>query len=232
MPPQRHFGRVHESGDGFTAYVMKHQPFCGRGRGREAVSLPPALASTGEWFFPGPAQMPVHSAPCGWERLLPSQVNLLGGSQLMDDGPNEGDVIPLVEERIEVSKRKVEGGRLIVRTHVDVREDMATIDLRQEEVDVERVSVDRVVEVSPGVREEDGVLIVPILEERLVVTKQLVLKEELRIRTRTHIREFQQPVTLRSERAEIERLQGRVSTVSDTEQRSTVDDGPDFDCTL
>jgi stress response protein YsnF len=32
-----------------------------------------------------------------------------------------------------------------------------------------------------GKREEDGVLIVPVLEEQLVVTTRLVLKEELRI---------------------------------------------------
>ena len=52
---------------------------------------------------------------------------------------------------------------------------------------VERVPVDRPVEAMPVVREEDGVLIVPVVEERLVVTKQLVLKEELQIRTQTRV---------------------------------------------
>ena len=150
----------------------------------------------------------------------------------MDEVSKEGDVIPLGEERLEVGKREVERGRLIVRTHVDLREDMATIDLWQDVVEVERVSVDRAVEMSPGVREEHGLLIVPILEERLVVTKQLVLKEELRIRTRTHISEFRQPVTLRSERAEIERREGRATTVSNPEQRRPVDDAPDTDRAL
>ena len=150
----------------------------------------------------------------------------------MDEVSKEGDVIPLVDERLEVGKREVERGRLIVRTHVDLREDMATIDLRQDVVEVERVSVDRVVEVSPGVREEDGVLIVPILEERLVVTKQLVLKEELRIRTRTHISEFRQPVTYVPSARRSSAAKAGPPLFPTPEQRSTVDDAPDTDRAL
>ena len=58
-------------------------------------------------------------------------------------------------------------------------------------------------------REEDGVLIVPVLEERLVVTTELVLKEEIRITKRSRTELVREPVTLRSERAEVERLEGR-----------------------
>jgi len=141
----------------------------------------------------------------GWERLLSIAVHLPGGGDPMGEIPMQAEVMPLTEERLDVGKREVERGRVVVRTHVDMREELAAIDLRQDEVEVERVTVDRVVEASPGLREEDGVLIVPILEERLVLTKQLVLKEELRIRTRTRIEAFRQPVQLRSERAEISR---------------------------
>ena len=123
----------------------------------------------------------------------------------MGEIPKQDTTIPLTEERLEVGKREVERGRLVVRTHVDVREELAAIDLRQDEVEIERVPVDRVIEASPGVREKDGVLIVPVLEERLVLIKQLVLKEELHIRTRTRIEEFRQTVPLRSERAEVSR---------------------------
>src|SRR4051794_41617274 len=91
------------------------------------------------------------------------------------------DHIELVEERLEVGKREVERGRVVVRTRVDSREEIAEAALRQEEVSVERVPVGRPVEAAPPVREEDGGLIVPVLEERLVVTTQPILKEGVRI---------------------------------------------------
>lgn len=124
----------------------------------------------------------------------------------MGEFDERAKVMPLTEERLDVAKREVERGRLVVRTRVDTHEEMAAIDLRQDEVEVERVPVNRVVEASPGVREEDGILIVPILEERLLLTKQLVLKEELRIRGRTRVEAFREPVQLRSERVEVTRL--------------------------
>ena len=89
----------------------------------------------------------------------------------MGEMPKQGAVLPLTEERLEVGKCAVERDRLVVRTRVDVRDELAALDLRQDEVEVERVPVDRVVETSPGIHEKDGVLIVPILEERLVLTK-------------------------------------------------------------
>jgi stress response protein YsnF len=49
------------------------------------------------------------------------------------------------------------------------------------------------------------VLIVPVLEERLVVTKQLFLKEEVRVSSRTRLQTVRQPVLLRSERVELSR---------------------------
>ena len=119
------------------------------------------------------------------------------------------DRLELVEERLEVGKREVERGRVIVRTRVDTREEIAEAALRQEEVSVERVPVGRPVEAPPPVREEDGVLIVPVLEERLVVTTELVLKEEIRITKRGRTETVREPVTLRSERAEVDRLEGR-----------------------
>ena len=52
-------------------------------------------------------------------------------------------------------------------------------------------------------------LIVPVLEERLVVTTELVLKEEIRITKKDRSETIREPVRLRSERVEIERLAGR-----------------------
>ena len=129
----------------------------------------------------------------------------------------------LVEERLEVGKRAVERGRVVVRTRVETREEVVEVDLRREEVEVERVPAGRPVEAPPPVREEDGVLIVPVLEERLVVTTELVLKEEIRITRRSRIEHVREPVTLRSERAEVERLEGRGPDRPVTQEGDPVD---------
>jgi stress response protein YsnF len=67
--------------------------------------------------------------------------------------------------------------------------------------------VDRVVSEAPGVRTEGGVTIVPVLEEVLFVEKRLVLKEELHIRRTATTETVELPVTLRKQRAVIERVE-------------------------
>ena len=94
-------------------------------------------------------------------------------------GNERMETIELKEEELEVSKREVERGRVVVRTRIEEREELAEAALLQQEVEVERVPRDVVVEAMPDVREVDGVLIVPVVEERLVVTTELVLKEEI-----------------------------------------------------
>ncbi len=143
----------------------------------------------------------------------------------MGELPEPEETIPLAEERIEVSKREVERGRVVVRTRVEEREELAEVTLRQEEVTVERVPVGHPVEAPPPVREEDGVLIVPVLEERPVVTTQLILKEEIRITRRSRTEVVREPVRLRSERVEVERLEGRDPSGPDPDERSTIDGG-------
>ena len=129
------------------------------------------------------------------------------------------EIIELAEEQLRVSKREVERGRVVIRTRVEERDEIAEAALRQEEVTVERVPIDRPVEMAPQVREEDGVLIVPVLEERLVVTTELVLKEEIRITKKSRTEMVREPVRLRSERVEVERLEGRDLDNSNLEER-------------
>jgi uncharacterized protein (TIGR02271 family) len=127
----------------------------------------------------------------------------------MGETPDQDKSIELVEEELRVGKRTVERGRVVIRTRVEERDEIAEAALRQENVTVERVPVGRPVEAAPAVREEDGVLIVPVLEERLVVTTELILKEEIRVTKKSRTEIVREPVRLRSERVEIERLEGR-----------------------
>jgi uncharacterized protein (TIGR02271 family) len=113
--------------------------------------------------------------------------------------------IPLAREELEVGKREVETGR--VRIHKVVREHEELIDtpLMHEEIDVQRVPVNRELDAPAQPRQEGDVLIVPVVEERLVVQKRLVLVEELHVRRRAVERPHQERVVLRSEEAVVER---------------------------
>lgn len=123
------------------------------------------------------------------------------------EGPPDTDlVLPLLEEEVRIAKRVVETGRVRIRTVVDTIEEQARAVLGGEHVDIERVPVDRVVDVAPSVRTEDGVVIVPVVEEVLFVEKRLVLKEELHIRRSQTTETVEIPVTLRRERAVVERI--------------------------
>jgi uncharacterized protein (TIGR02271 family) len=119
--------------------------------------------------------------------------------------PDPDDRIELVEERLTVEKRDIERGRVVVRKHVDTREEIAEAVLQQDELSVERVPLGVPVDAPPPVREEGDVLIVPVLEEQLVIQTRLILKEELRITRRRREETFRQPVHLRAERAEVVR---------------------------
>jgi uncharacterized protein (TIGR02271 family) len=124
-------------------------------------------------------------------------------------GNEPPEYLELVEEQLAVSKRAVERGRVIVRKRVDSHDAIAEAVLRQEDITVERVAIGRPVETAPAVREEDGVLIVPVLEEQLVVATRLILKEEIRISKQTRTETVREPVRLRSEHAEVTRLESQ-----------------------
>lgn len=113
--------------------------------------------------------------------------------------------IPLVEERLTVDKRTVEPGRVRIQTRIDAREEWICEKLEREEISVERVPIDQLVDTAPRIRQEDDVLVIPLVEEVLIVEKRFRVKEELHVRTLRHVDEVKEPVTLRSMRAVIER---------------------------
>ena len=86
--------------------------------------------------------------------------------------------IELAEEQVEITKREVERGRIMVRTRVEERDEVVEMALRQGEVTVERVPLGVPIDAVPVAHEEDGVLIIPVVEEQLVVSTRLILKEE------------------------------------------------------
>ncbi|WP_292931660.1 YsnF/AvaK domain-containing protein [Noviherbaspirillum sp.] len=116
---------------------------------------------------------------------------------------------PVMEEELHVAKRVIDTGRG-VRIHKTVAEQESVVDqpLMRDDLVVEHVPVGRIVSEAdvPQTRYEGDTLIVPVLEEVLVVQKQLVLKEEVRITRQRQQVQSPQTVLLRSEQVSVERF--------------------------
>ncbi|HEV2564752.1 MAG TPA: YsnF/AvaK domain-containing protein [Microvirga sp.] len=119
---------------------------------------------------------------------------------------SETEVLALAEEEVRLGKRMVTTGKVRVRTVVDIETELAKATLTGETVEVTRTPVDRIVDTAPGIRVEDDVTIIPVMEEVLIVEKRLVLKEEVRIRRVATTEDVEIPVELRKQHAVIERL--------------------------
>ncbi len=113
--------------------------------------------------------------------------------------------IPIVEERLNISRKTVETGK--VRLHKTVQEFEAVLDepLAVRTYDIEHIVLNQPVDTAPGVRTEGDTTIYPLVEEQLVLTKQLILKEEIRVTRRDTERRDTQSVTLRREHVVVER---------------------------
>ena len=110
-----------------------------------------------------------------------------------------------MEEAVQLERREKVTGRVRIQTFVDNEEVNFSEHLGRDLVDVERVPIGKIIDSAPAPYEHDGVLVVPIVEERLIVTKQLFLVEELRIHRRHTTQPVEVPVTRRTMRVEIDR---------------------------
>jgi len=117
--------------------------------------------------------------------------------------------IPVVAEQLAVGTRTVDTGRG-VRIHKTVIEQPVTIDERlvRDEVEIKHVAVDRIValEEAPTTRHEGDTMIVPILEEVLVVERRVRIKEELHITRIQREETHREAVVLKAEQVSIERF--------------------------
>lgn len=122
-------------------------------------------------------------------------------------GTNSGGMvtIPLIEERLQVSRRTVTTGTVRLEKTVQSFETQLDEPLAVRTFDIERVVLNTPVESAPAVRQEGDTTVYPVVEEQLILTKQLVLKEELRVTRRDTERRDTQTVVLRREHISVER---------------------------
>ena len=129
---------------------------------------------------------------------------LATAGELTEGGVEE--ILFLAEERLLVGKRIVETGRVRVSTTTETAEELVRETLRTRRAEVERVPLGHEVEVAPQIRQEGDVLVVPVVEEILVVERRLVLKEEIRLRFVDTEMAVEHSVERRIQRATVERL--------------------------
>ncbi|QQR38877.1 YsnF/AvaK domain-containing protein [Devosia rhizoryzae] len=115
------------------------------------------------------------------------------------------DVLQLVTETATIEKLDLLTGRVRVTTQTETAEQLVSAALERQDVEIVRVPLDREIDAVPPVRTEDGVTIVPVVEEILVVEKRLVLREEIHIRQTKTTQTVELPVELRKQHAKIER---------------------------
>jgi uncharacterized protein (TIGR02271 family) len=117
---------------------------------------------------------------------------------------DESRVIPVIREEVTIGKRTVETGVTRVRKTVSEREETIDLPLSTEEVQVERVPVNRFIEAPEEIRQEGETTVIPVMEEVVVVEKRIRLKEEIRIKKVAKTVHHPEQVTVRSEEAAVE----------------------------
>lgn len=115
-------------------------------------------------------------------------------------------VILVVEEALTVAKRIIDRGGIRVTKLVHEHEEIVDELLQHQHVTVERVLMNQPVDQAPSIKQEGNTLIIPIIEEILVVEKRLILKEEVRVTTQLVGQRHPQATTVRREEAVIERI--------------------------
>ena len=114
------------------------------------------------------------------------------------------NVIPIVEERLDVSKRKYESS-VTLKKVVTEHDETVQVPLASSQVEVNRVEIGRPVDGPIAIRTEGDTTIIPVLVEQVVVNKQLILEAEIHV-TKKHVTEmYEKTLTLKSEEVGVQR---------------------------
>jgi stress response protein YsnF len=116
---------------------------------------------------------------------------------------SDSTVIPVHEEEARISKRTLER-RARIDKKVHTRTERVEAVLRRVRPAIERIPVNREVPAIPAIRHEGDTLVIPVVEEVLVVERRLMLREEVRVRSQEIVEPFRQDVSLRAEQVVID----------------------------
>jgi stress response protein YsnF len=115
-------------------------------------------------------------------------------------------VIPVYAEEVSIERRKVAGDTIRVTIRTDTTEQVVGVHSTHTRVEIERTPVGKPIDSVPPVRTEADTIIIPVVEEVIVVERRLVLKEEIRLRRVETAEPHRESVRLREQHAIIERV--------------------------
>ena len=118
----------------------------------------------------------------------------------------DSNTLQLFAEEAQVSRRTVETARVRVARVTHTRDHLVDELLARTDVEVERIPIGRVIDAIPPVKGDADDMVIPIVEETVVVERKLVLKEELHIRHKRTTERYQETVKLRHQTAEVTRI--------------------------
>ena len=118
---------------------------------------------------------------------------------------DETITVPLIEEQLTVEKRVIETGKIRLLKSVQTYEELLDESLAVRSFDIERVIVNQPVEIPPPIRQEGDTTIYSLVEERMVLTKQFILTEEIRVTQRDTERRDRRKLVLSREYLAVER---------------------------
>ena len=131
-----------------------------------------------------------------------------GGERASERGGPEEDLrVQRSEEEVSAGVREREAGSVKARKSVHTEREVVRVPKWREEVDIERVPVEGEARAASGATEADigeDEVVVQVFEEEVVITKRVVLKEEIRLRKRVAWDEETVEVDLRKEEVEID----------------------------
>ncbi len=157
---------------------------------RSFLGLPPADDITPSAASPvgAPAMEPATS---GLPDLTAAPVDTASAARDVTErqhATGEDIVVPLSEERLATSSEWAERGQAHIHKRVVFENQRLVVPLNYEEVVVEHLSPEHFDANAPLAGDE---LVIPIMEERLVVRKETVVREYLRVRKQSAVKQFQ-----------------------------------------
>ena len=133
----------------------------------------------------------------------------------MPDASDPEERVVLHEEQADVTRQTRPTGRVSVSTVTKTRAELIDALLTRENAEIERVLIGQPVDEIPVIREEGDTIVIPLVQEVVVVERRLILKEEIRIRRVTTTERHLQTVTLREQDAVITRGPAQTASTND-----------------
>lgn len=143
----------------------------------------------------------------------------MSSNRHLPSSASAAEVIPLAAERLTIGRRRVDTARVIVTTKTDHVPVVIDEVIERDDVRIERVPVDRFIDEPAVPRYEGDVLVVPVMEEVVVVTRRLRLIEEVRIDPHVVTRRHRETVPVRRQRLEVDRRPVKSQSKPNTTRR-------------